>query len=139
MFFLKVNIESMLYALMIAIPIQLMLNVCRISRLTEWTIDTVNIVSSVIIISGFILCSVFLINLTKRWLSETKAWYCNVILWLPYVVLFLYMTTSLFPITYQGDVPNTASGLMAIGALAVFPFYILLISLVKKNEQGWYV
>ncbi|MDV2807425.1 hypothetical protein RZN17_29870, partial [Klebsiella pneumoniae subsp. pneumoniae] len=45
----------------------------------------------------------------------------------------------LFPITYQGDVPNTASGLMAIGALAVFPFYILLISLVKKNEQGWYV
>lgn len=86
-FFLKVNIVSMLYALMIAIPIQFMLNVCRISRLTEWTIDTVDIVSSVIIISGFILCSVFLINLTKRWLSETKARYCNVILWLPYFVL----------------------------------------------------
>lgn len=34
-FFLKINIVSMLYALMIAIPIQLMLNVYRIIRLTD--------------------------------------------------------------------------------------------------------
>lgn len=41
MYFLKLNVISMLYAALLFISIELMLNIYRISRQTMWEINTV--------------------------------------------------------------------------------------------------
>ncbi|SFM08253.1 hypothetical protein SAMN04487943_107192 [Gracilibacillus orientalis] len=129
-YFLKLNVVSILYALLVLVPIELMLNVYRISRLTNWEIDTVNILASVILIVEIIGGTIFLFILTKKWLDGRKANFWTVILWIPYFFLFIYVFASLFPITYGGDVPNPITGLLAIGGLIVYPFYILILNFV---------
>ncbi|MCM3079771.1 hypothetical protein [Brevibacillus invocatus] len=52
-FFLKLNLMSILYALFLFIPIELMMNVYRIDRLTGWGIGTVNTVMGVSFIVVF--------------------------------------------------------------------------------------
>ena len=89
-YFIKLNVISILYALMIFVPIQLMANVYRISRRTGWNIGTVNILSSVTIVVGFIIGTILLFFLTKKWMKSRKANFWTVILWVPYFV-FLYI------------------------------------------------
>ncbi|GAB4072057.1 hypothetical protein GCM10028778_01050 [Barrientosiimonas marina] len=127
-YFLKLNVISILYALMIFVPLELMLNVYRISRLTNWEIGTVNILTGVILIVDVIGGTILLVFLTKKWLGERKANFWTVILWVPYFVLFIYIFASLFPITYGGDAPNPVTGLLAMGGFIVYPFYILILN-----------
>ncbi|WP_071395103.1 hypothetical protein [Bacillus tuaregi] len=129
-FFLKLNVVSILYALMIFIPIELVFNVYRISRLTSWKIDNVIIVTGITNIVVFIFCTILLIRLTKRWLEGRKANFWTIILWFPYFILLIYIFASLFPLTNGGDYPNPVTGLLAIGGLIVFPIYILIINFV---------
>ncbi|MGJ7922894.1 hypothetical protein [Neobacillus sp. LXY-4] len=49
-YFIKLNVTSILYAVMVFVPLELMINVYRISRLTNWEISTVNILTGVTII-----------------------------------------------------------------------------------------
>lgn len=134
--FIKLNMVSMLYALMIFIPIQLAANVYRISRLTTWDLGTVNIISSLVIVAGFIFGTVLLLYITKKWLKDKKANFLTVILWAPYFILFVYIIASLFPITYEGDAPNPVTGLIAIGALLAFPIYILIMNFFSYTSGG---
>lgn len=127
-YFLKLNVVSILYALMVFVPLELMLNVYRISRITDWEIDTVNIVTGVTLIVEIIGGTILLVFLTKKWLGERKANFWTVILWIPYFVLFIFIFASFFPVTYGGDAPNPVTGLLAIGGLLVFPFYILILN-----------
>lgn len=120
---------------MIFVPIQLMGNVYRISRLTSWNIGAVNTLSSVTIVVGFIFGTILLFLLTKKWLKGRKANFWAVILWVPYFVLFVYIIASLFPITYDGDAPNPATGLLTIGALIIFPIYILIINFIGYKKE----
>lgn len=129
-YILKLNIVSILYALMIFIPLELMLNVYRISRMTNWGIDTVIIVTGVTLLLELIVGSILLVYLTKSWLGERKANFWTLILWVPYFVLFIYGFASLFPITNGGDVPNPVTGLVAIGGLIGYPFYILVLNMI---------
>ena len=62
--FWKLNVISILYAFMIFIPVELFVNVSRISRLTGWNIDTVGIMIGVI--ASVILLSALTIYITKR-------------------------------------------------------------------------
>ncbi|WP_366161424.1 hypothetical protein ABXS71_21175 [Bacillus infantis] len=130
-YFLKLNVVSILYALMFLVPIELMLNVYRISRLTDWEIGTVNILIGITVIVEIIGGTILLYFLTKKWLDGRKAKFWTVILWVPYLVLFIYVFASLFPITYGGDDPNPVTGLLAIGGLIVYPFYILILNFVS--------
>jgi hypothetical protein len=134
-YFLRLNVVSILYSLMILVPIELMANVYRISRLTGWNIGTVSAFSSVIIVVVFIFGSVLLFYLTKKWLESRKANFWTVILWIPYFVLFTYIIASLFPTTYGGDAPNPSTGLLAIGALMVFPIFILIINFLGFTSE----
>ena len=124
-YFMKLNVISILYAIMVFVPIELMLNVYRISRLTKWEIGTVNTFTVIILIVEIIGGTILLVLLTKRWLGERKANFFTVILWEPYFVLFINAFASLFPITYRGDIPNPVTGLVIIGGLITYPFYIL--------------
>ncbi|WP_042224220.1 hypothetical protein [Oceanobacillus manasiensis] len=125
-YFLKLNVVSILWAFMFFVALELMLNVYRISRLTNWEIGTVNILIGVVIIVEIIGGTILVYFLTKNWLVGRKANFWTVILWLPYFVLFVYVFASLFPITNGGDTLNPATGLLAIGGLIVYPFFILL-------------
>lgn len=127
-YFLKLNAVSILYAIMIFVPLELMLNVYRISRLTDWQIDTVIIFSDISIVAGFIFGTILLFFLTKKWMKGRKANFWTVILWVPYFVLFVYILATLFPIIYGGDYPNPVTGLLVIGALILYPIYILIIN-----------
>lgn len=137
-YFLKLNIVSILYAFIVLIPIQLMGNVYRISRLTTWEIDTVNMLIAAIIIVDVIGGTILLLLLTRKWLGDRKANFWTVILWIPYFVLFTYLIASLFPITYGGDAPNPVTGLVALGGLIVYPVYILILNFLgftTKNKK----
>ena len=127
-YFMKLNVISILNAIMVFVPIELMLNVYRISRLTKWEIGTVNTFTVITLIVEIIGGTILLVLLTKRWLGERKANFFTVILWVPYFVLFIYAFASLFPITYRGDVPIPVTGLVIIGGLITYPFYILILN-----------
>jgi len=134
-YFLKLNVVSILYALMVFVPLELMVNVYRISRLTTWEIDTVNILTGITLIFEIIGCTILILFLTKKWLDERKANLWTVILWVPYFVLFIYVFTSLFPITNVGDTPNPVTGLLVIAGLIVYPFYILILNFSITSDN----
>ena len=127
-YFLKLNVVSILYALMVFVPLELMVNVYRISRLTTWKIGTINILTGITFIFEIIGGTILILFLTRKWLDGRKANLWTVILWVPYFVLFIYVFTSLFPITNGGDTPNPVTGLFVIGGLIVYPFYILILN-----------
>lgn len=134
-YFIKLNVASILYALMILIPIELMANVHRISRLTGWNIGTVNTLSCVTIVVELIFGTILLFFLTKKWLRSRKANFWTSILWAPYFVLFAYLIASLSSTIYGGDAPNPGTGLLAIGALMVFPIFILIINFISFTSK----
>ncbi|NGP44264.1 hypothetical protein G4V62_04590 [Bacillaceae bacterium SIJ1] len=127
----KLNVMSVLYALMIFIPIELTGNVYRITRLTNIGFGTVNLLLWLTIIVG----TVFLFFLTRKWLDRRKANYWTALLWIPYVLLFMRVFVSLFPITNPGDAPNPASGLILLGGLFVYPFYILILNFFAMSAD----
>lgn len=135
-YFLKLNVVSVLYAVMVVVPIELMVNVYRISRVTNWEINTVITVLSLTIIGEVIAGTVVLLSfLTKKWMGVRKVNYWTVILWVPYFILFAYIVANAFPITYEGDVPNPAIGLLIIGGLLAYPFYILVINYLSSPRD----
>jgi len=135
-YFLKLNIISILYTLMIFVPLELMLNVYRISRLTNWEIGTVNILIGAILIVEVIGGTILLIFLTKNCLGGRKARFWTSILWVPYFVFLIYIFASLFPITYGGDTPNPVIGLLVVGLLIVYPFYILILNSFSTTSDN---
>ena len=129
-FFIKLNVISILYAILLFVPIELMLNVYRISRLTNWEISQVNNLSVITLIVEIIGGTLLIFFLTKKWLVERKAKFWTAILWVPYWILFIILFALLFPITYGGDEPNSVSGLLVIGGLIIYPFYILALNFI---------
>lgn len=113
---------------MVFIPIELMANVYRITRLTNWEIGTVNILTGLTLIVDIIGGTILINFLTKKWLGWRKANFWTVLLWIPYFVLFIYVIASLFPITNGGDAPNPVTGFLSIGGLIIYPFYILILN-----------
>ena len=134
-YFLKLNVVSILYALMVFVPLELMVNVYRISRLTTWKIGTINILTGITFIFEIIGGTILILFLTRKWLDGRKANLWTVILWVPYFVLFIYVFTSLFPITNVGDTPNPVTGLLVIAGLIVYPFYILILNFSITSDN----
>ncbi|QVY63473.1 hypothetical protein [Cytobacillus gottheilii] len=132
-YFLRLNVVSVLYAFMVFVPLELMLNVYRISRITNWEMSTVTTLSGIISLVEIVAGTILLYLLTNKWLNGRKGNYWTVILWVPYFVLFVYSFATLFPVTYGGDYPNPGSGLIAIGGLILYPLYILLINFVGMS------
>lgn len=127
-YMLKLNAVSMLYALMAVIPLELMVNVYRISRLAKWEIETVNMLTGITLFVDMIGGTLLLYVITKKWLGERKVNFLAAILWLPYFILFIFIFASLFPITYRGDDPNPVTGLLMMGGMMVYPVYILILT-----------
>lgn len=127
---------SILCGLFLFIPIELMMNVYRIDRLTGWGIGTVNTVIGVSFIVIFVFFTILLVYLTNRWMDGRKAAYWTTVLWLPYFIFFIYVFARLFPITYGGDDPNPVTGLLSLGAMMVYPIFILIILFIGLEKSG---
>ncbi|WP_223701623.1 hypothetical protein [Sutcliffiella deserti] len=129
----------MLYGFVLFIFVELMLNVYRISRITGWGLDIIVPILETVSLVGFLSLPFLFIYLIKSLLKGRKASFWTTVLWFPYYALFIFAFASLFPITYQGDYPNPVSGLLMIGAMAAFPFYIAVVNLISikifKNEE----
>ncbi|GIP53350.1 hypothetical protein J42TS3_23850 [Paenibacillus vini] len=123
---------SILYALFLFVPIELMVNVYRISRLTGWELNSTNILNMVIICADIVFGTAILYLLTTKWLGRRKLNYLTIVFWVPYFILFVYIFARLFPITYGGDDPNPVTGLLAIGMLLLYPVYIFFMNLIHS-------
>jgi hypothetical protein len=133
--FLRVNTLSALYAFVLFVSIELQVNFYRIWRLTGWEGDTVNTVIAAIHIVGFIVTLFLFYFLIRKWFEGRKAGYWSVILWFPYVVLFVFIFATLFPMTYGGDQPAPVSGLVIIGQLIAYPIYLLVMTWVGSARD----
>ena len=129
-YFLKLNLVSLLYSVNAIIPLELMINVYRFNRLTNWKIGTINTLIGVMMIALMISGTFLLYSLTRKCLNRRKSNFWTTILWVPYFVLLVYLLASLFPIVHGGDTPNPATGFLAIGGLIIYPFYILIVNVV---------
>lgn len=140
-FFGKLNVVSALYAFVLFIAIELMLNVYRIARVTGWELEIVTKAGIAIYIIGFIFSTALFIIITKKWMEARKAIFWSTLLWVPYFVLFIFMFASLFPVNNPGDEPNPGVGLLIIGALLFYPVYLLFINVfgsrlgITKDEN----
>ncbi len=124
---------GILYALVLFVAIELILNVYRISRLTGWELGSVTNVVIIPVFVGFVGATLLLILMTKRWMKARKSSYWSAALWAPYLVLFVYMFASLFPIVNPGEIPSPGVGFVLIGALFVYPFYVILVNFIGLN------
>ncbi|MGG3271648.1 hypothetical protein ABEP16_22300 [Priestia aryabhattai] len=129
-YFLKLNVVSILYALLVFIPIEIMSNVYRINRLTTIRFETITILFGALLIVEAIGGTILLFFLIKKWLGDRSANFWTVILWIPYFVLFVYAYAFSFPITYGGDTANPVTILLSIIGLILYPFYILIINFI---------
>jgi hypothetical protein len=137
-YFSRINLVSMFYALIILIPFELMINSSRISIVTNWNQDSVNISSFIVSLVVFIIGTVTIFLVTKKWLNGGKLNFWTALLWIPYFVLFVYIIAKSFPPKNINAVSTPGAGLIAIGMLIAFPIYILLINYLDymNNDES---
>ena len=127
--FVKLNLFSMLYAIILLIPTELMLNAYRIQRVTQWSFQAVSVISTILSLAVLLSGSILLFRLTQKTWRGRKIKYLTAVFWIPYFFLFTLLFAQLFPITYRGDMAGPGSGLILLGWLVAYPFYILLLNL----------
>ncbi|WHY21499.1 hypothetical protein QNH28_11160 [Paenibacillus sp. G2S3] len=139
-YFIKLNALSTIYAFMLFVVIELLVNIYRISRISGLELDKVNNLLHIFIFVLFIFFSIGFVWMTKKYLSGNKSMYFTTILWFPYLVLFINLFAAWFPITEAADKPVPVTGLIIIGAMIIYPFYIVMINIIEsinfKSDAG---
>lgn len=140
--FVKINIMSFGYAVMLSFPIQLLANIYRIGRVFGWDLSLVNQVVYSLIFIMFILFTIVFVILTRKYFAEnsTKLRFISMVLWFPYFVLINFAFSSLVPIVDRGELPTPVVGLLSLGAMIIHPIYIFVINLLAPlkldNEKS---
>ncbi|MGG6313779.1 hypothetical protein [Paenibacillus macerans] len=94
MTFFKLNGLSAMYAIILFIQTEALVNEYRIARITGFS-STIIILSVVIICIGLsVLCYYIALN----WFSKKNIRYLSSLLWIPYYYIFIKLNASLFPI-----------------------------------------
>ncbi|WP_391115844.1 hypothetical protein [Psychrobacillus sp. L3] len=135
-YFWKLNIVSAIYAFFLFFSFELQLNFYRIWRLSGWEANSVSLITALLHIVGFLLLTLLVYMFDKKWMQDKKSKYWSSILWLPYLIIFLFIFATLFPITYRGDDPAPASGLIIFGQLIIYPFYLSFIYFIRYAIEG---
>lgn len=126
-FFIRLNMSSILYALFPAACIELMVNGYRISRLTGWDLELVNALTLGFCICGTLFSSFGFPKLIRYWLGGRKASFFSLVLWIPYFLILIRLLASWFPMMNPVDKPNPVTGLIALAALGLYPFYLAVL------------
>ena len=130
--FTRLNIIGALYALVLFIQLQPMLNIYRIVRITNWSINTVNMLVAIFNLILFIISSIVFYFITRRYLSQGKLRFLLTLLWIPYYAIF---TLILSPASVRGEEPPPVLGLLFIGVFLVYPFYIAFINVISSKDM----
>lgn len=135
-YFWKLNLVSVFYAFMLFISIELQLNFYRIWRISGWETSSVNQLTAVIHFVGFIILTYLICFFNKRWLQNRNSKYWTAILWIPYLIVFLYIFANVFPITNRGDTPAPVTGLILLAQLISYPFYLSFVYFLSSDALG---
>ncbi len=128
-FFIKVNFVSLLYALLFFVEFELVINVYRISILTHLELGTVNNIIISIGILFFITFTISILILIRKWMGNRKSIFWSVLLWVPYLAVFICVFSYLLPFKNPENAPSSAAGLIIIGMIIVYPVYIAMVNL----------
>lgn len=126
---MKLNCVSAMYAFQFFIQLELMVNIYRISRLTHWELSTVNKVVISITAVLLIIFTALLLLTIRRWMEYRKSTFWALLLWIPYLILFVYIFVPAFPIRNPEEVPSPVLGLFIFGMIILYPVYIALVNL----------
>ncbi|AWP27817.1 hypothetical protein PVOR_19709 [Paenibacillus vortex V453] len=135
-FFIRLNVSSFLYAMFPFAVLELMANVYRISRVTGWELSHVNKLILAFCVAGITVSNIAFPKLIRHWLDGRKASYFSLILWFPYFVILVSILVSWLPITEPADQPNPVTGLIAMAALALYPFYLGILHLFGTTAKN---
>lgn len=139
-FIIKLNVLSAVYAFVLFIALELMVNVYRITRLTKWELGTVIYIGTFVYLIGFILCTILFPIIIRSWLEGRLANFWSILFWVPYFALFVIIFTSLFPLNNPGDKPSSGTGLIIIGSLISYPIYLMFINIIgistRNSQEG---
>ncbi|MGG4343100.1 hypothetical protein [Paenibacillus lautus] len=135
-FFIRLNISSFLYAWFPFAVIELMSNVYRLSRVTGWGLDHVNVMILVFFFVCLLLSGFGFPKLIRHWLGGRKASFFSLVLWIPYFIILTYIVAAWFPIMNPADKPNPVTGLIAIAVLVLYPFYLAIVHLLGTGVSG---
>ncbi|GAB2569978.1 hypothetical protein [Gracilibacillus alcaliphilus] len=101
------------------------------------------IISSITVI---VISTILILILTYRWFKQGYIKFWTILLWLPYFILFIYITANLFPMTNPGEIPSPGMGLLLIPFILFFPAYVFAVNMAviplahwtyrKKKAQG---
>lgn len=134
--FLNINIASFLYAIALFVPLQFMLNINRIMRLTDmssgmfWTLN--------IIIGCITLISIpFLIRRITFTSTLHKSFERIICLsWFVYFVLFTYLISRIIPVTNEGDMPSPGLGFILITIVLMYPLFVMVSKFLIVDQKS---
>ena len=134
--FLNINIASFLYAIALFIPLQCMLNINRIMRLTDmsssmfWTLN--------IMIGCITLISIpFLIRRITFTSTLHKSFERIICLsWFVYFVLFTYLISRIIPVTNEGDMPSPGLGFILITIVLMYPLFVMVSKFLIVDQKS---
>ncbi|CDZ25006.1 putative membrane protein [[Clostridium] cellulosi] len=131
-YFARLNLMALLYGFALFAQTELMVNAYRLERITHWFSFAINGIAVLIL---FVLFTIALCVLTKKYLDKRKMRYILLILWLPYYVILTFLFSCLFPMTNRADEPSPVLGLILIGIWIAYPLYIAVINLIFPRKS----
>lgn len=134
---LKLNILSVLYVLVYFIPVIIYFNFYRIQFITKMT-DGILLVVIACIVLLITIIFIFTIKKVKKNIEHSKYNSALIlILWFPYLILFINLYHQIFPELKAEEEVGAGSGILVL-FLTIFYFLILMIvellNLVKKDK-----
>lgn len=131
--FLKLNIISALYAFVLFIQLQPILNIYAIVRITHWSYGTVYMLMAIFNLIVLTLSTIMFFTITRKYLSTGKLKFLLTLLWVPYYAVFTLFFYSMSPIV-RGEEPPPVLGLLLIGIFLIYPFYIAFINSISSKD-----
>ncbi|WP_186575921.1 hypothetical protein [Aquibacillus kalidii] len=135
-FWIRLNLIGALYGLLPFVVLEMMVNVYRLSRLSGLSLKTVIVTIAIINLLVMSIITALVLFLIKRWMANRKSTYWSLLFWIPYFILFVILFTLTFPITDPGEIPNPGIGLLVMGTLIFYPFYMLLVNYFGLNQKN---
>lgn len=130
--FVKLNTVSVIYAFALFISIELIINVYRINRVMGWDVDVILLAIPLTILIVFILSTVLVIQLMRKWMIGRKISYWSVVMWFPYFIFFYTVFTYCYPLV-SGETMFPIFNLLIYGVILVYPIYILIVNLYATS------
>lgn len=127
---LKLSIISLHNALFLYLFFLPAGNYYRIERLTGWTSDFIYGIGNTFCFILFILSSITLYLLVKKFFTTGCLKYVLTISWIPFYAILIVLNRWLIPITERGDRPAPVMGLLLIAGWILYPLYIFVITVI---------